>query len=435
MSTQESRRERNAKETVLRIPPSALIVLIGPAASGKSTWATKHFRSTQIVSSDQCRALIADDEADQEASRDAFRIFHRIINERLKRGLLTVADSTALTATARADLLRSALVYNRPTVAVVFMMPAEVQRQWNQSRSRHVPAAVLSEHRQMAQQMLNAICNEGFNQITILHSPADSDAMRICVGPVDAEHDDGPFDIIGDVHGCYDELCDLLAELGYVNQGNTWGHPEQRTLVFVGDLADRGPNSLGVWQLVLGMAEAGRALIVPGNHDNKFMRWLLGRPIRAGRGLTTTLSQFEALSAQEQTVLRERILALLRAAPSYLLLDHGQLVVTHAGIRDDMIGRWDRQISAFCLYGDVAGYDQEGIPIRRHWALERRVTPHSPLIVYGHVVVDSPAFQNETVDIDTGCCFGGSLTALRYPERTFVNVTARQVYADRGEDL
>src|SRR5271166_4759688 len=108
--------------TIVRIPASALVVLVGPAASGKSTWAARHFEATQIVSSDQCRAMIADDESDQMASHDAFRLFHFIIGERLKRGLLTVADSTALTASARGDLLKCATQYHRPVIAIVFVM-------------------------------------------------------------------------------------------------------------------------------------------------------------------------------------------------------------------------------------------------------------------------------------------------------------------------
>ena len=418
---------------ILRIPPTALVVLVGPAAAGKSTWAARHFKPTQIVSSDHCRALIADDESDQDASRDAFRIFHRIISERLKRGLLTVADSTALQPMARADLLRCANIYGRPTIAVLFIPTADTQRKWNAQRSRNVPNPVLMDHRQLAQQALQAVCSEGFSQITVLRTPEEIDELEVRVGAFYFEQDHGPFDIIGDVHGCYDELVQLLTQLGYTMQGGSWSHPAKRIAVFVGDVADRGPGSVPVWQLILGMLEMGNALLVTGNHDNKLMRWLLGRPIRAGRGLQGTIEEIERLPQPQQMRLCEQMLAAIRSAPGYLLLDEGKIVVTHAGIRDEMIGRWDRQIEAYCLYGEVIGYDDNGSPIRRSWSLERQLTPTSPLIVYGHVVVKEPEFIHETIDIDTGCCFGGALTALRYPERTLVSVPAARAYSEWNE--
>lgn len=432
MKHTEKTNEAASPELLLRIPPNALVVLIGPAASGKSTWAAKYFQSTQIVSADACRALIADDESDQEASRDAFRIFHRIISERLKRGLLTVADSTALLPHARAELLRYAMVYNRPTVAVLFGVEGDIQRRWNDGRRRHVPTAVLTEHRQLLHHTLGALCNEGFSQIMILRTPEEINRLTVRVGTFYPEQDGGPFDIIGDVHGCYDELCELLTKLGYTHNGVTWAHPDRRVAVFVGDIADRGPNNRGVWQLVMDMQEAGNALFVVGNHDNKLMRWLMGRPVRAGRGLLSTISEFDTMPRGEQQDFRERLLGMLRTAPSYLLLDNGRLVVTHAGIRDEMVGRYDRQIAAFCLYGDVAGYERDGMPIRRNWATDRKEAHNRPLIVYGHVVVETPTFMNDTVDVDTGCCFGGALTAMRYPERVFVSVMAHRAYAEHN---
>jgi protein phosphatase len=423
-----------ASETILRVAPSALIVLIGPAATGKTTWARQHFEQTQVVSADVCRAMIADDENDQEATRDALRLFHRIIGERLKRGLPTVADSTALSAGAREELLRDAAMYHRPVIALVFAMPPDVQQMWNGQRSRRAPPAVLAEHRQLLQHTLHVLCNEGFNQIVIVRSPEELNRLVVRVGAFSPENDLGPFDIIGDVHGCYDELCALLLALGYVRQGEDWAHPKGRRAIFVGDLADRGPQNVAVWKLVLAMCEHNHALLVIGNHDNKLMRWLMGRPVRVGKGLLSTISEIESLPEPEQSQFRGRLLALLRATPGYLLLDHERLVVTHAGIRDDMIGRWDRHIASFCLYGDVMGFDGEGMPLRRNWSMERIARPPAPLIAYGHVVVEETAFINNTVDLDTGCCFGGRLTALRYPERTFIAIPARMVYAEKREE-
>ena len=427
----QKKHSASAGETVLRVAPSALIVLIGPASMGKSTWARQHFEPTQIVSTDACRAMIADDETDQEATRDALRLFHRIIGERLKRGLPTVADSPALSVGAREELLRDATVYNRPVIAVVFAMPPDVQQGWNSQRSRRAPPAVMTEHRQLLQHTLHVLCNEGFQQIVVLRSPEEMHRLIVRVGAFSPEDDQGPFDIIGDVHGCYDELCLLLKSLGYAPQGEGWAHPARRRVIFVGDLADRGPHNVRVWKLVVAMAEQNNALLVIGNHDNKLMRWLMGRPVRVGKGLLSTISEIEALPEPEQSVFRARLLALLRITPGYLLLDNERLVVTHAGIRDDMIGRWDRHIASFCLYGDVAGFDIEGMPQRRNWASDRIVRHPAPLIVYGHVVIEEPGFVNNTVDVDTGCCFGGRLTALRYPERTFMHMPALHTYAER----
>ena len=418
------------REATLRVPPSALIVLVGPAASGKSSWAARHFEGTQIVSSDTCRAIIADDESDQLASHDAFRLFHFIISERLKRGLMTVADSTALQPTARSELLKLAAQYHRPVIAVVFAIGADLQTDWNMRRNRHVPNPVLAKHQQQLRQALAVMCDEGFQQIAVMRTPEEIRRLQVRIGSFLPEHDLGPFDVIGDVHGCSEELGQLLSQLGYVRRGDGCYHPAGRRAIFVGDLSDRGPANVAVWQLVLGMVEHGHALIVAGNHDNKLMRWLMGRPVRIGKGLQGTITEIEALPEPEQTHFRERLVNALRVAPGYLLLDQGKLVVTHAGIHDDMIGRWDRHIAAFCLYGDVAGYDQEGMPIRRNWSAERADQPGRPLIVYGHVVVEQPLRVNDTIDIDTGCCFGGQLTAYRYPEDRFVQVAALRTYAD-----
>jgi protein phosphatase len=418
-------------ETIVRVPPGALVALIGPAASGKSTWAKRHFEPTQIVSADACRGMIADDENDQEATRDAFRLFHRIIGERLKRGLPTVADSNALIASARGELLRDAGIYNRPVIAVVFAMPFETQQAWSANRPRRIPPAIIGEHRQMLQQTLHVLCDEGFNQIVILRSPEEIDKLSVRVGAFAPENDQGPFDIIGDVHGCYGELCALLEQLGYIRQGEGYAHPQRRRAVFVGDLADRGASNVPTLRTVTSMVEMGSALTVIGNHDGKLMRWLMGRPVRAGRGLMATIAEIEAIPEPMQSAFRERVLTMLRAAPGYLLLDNERLVVTHAGIRDEMIGRWDRHISTFCMYGDVASVTAEGMPVRRDWASEREPEATGPLIVYGHQVVKDPAFVHNTMDIDTGCCFGGRLTALRYPERELVSVPALRVYAER----
>lgn len=250
------------------------------------------------------------------------------------------------------------------------------------------------------------------------------------------ENDAPPFDIIGDVHGCYDELTRLLKRLGYArHDAGGFRHPDGRRLVFVGDLADRGPKNLDVLLAVLAMREDGTALSVLGNHDLKLLRWLRHEHVRMSYGLALTVSEIVALPDDERESLRRRLVALLERTPGYLLLDAGRLVVTHGGIRDDMIGRWDDEVRAYCLYGEVEGTNARGKPLRRDWGAlrERRfgLDNASPYIVYGHNPVRAAHWQNRTLDLDTGCVYGGLLSALRYPEMTVAHVSADRTYFTR----
>lgn len=241
----------------------------------------------------------------------------------------------------------------------------------------------------------------------------------------------GPFDIIGDVHGCADELETLLALLGYaVSWPVAGGHPDiitshGRQIIFVGDLVDRGPRAADTVAIVMTMCAAGQAFCVPGNHDTKFRRWLDGHHVTMTHGLQTTADDFAGVDSKRRAAVSQFI----RALPPYLWLDGGRLVVAHAGIRADMIGHVSHKIENFCLYGDTdSGKTAHGLPIRYNWAARY---DGAPLVVYGHVCVLEPAWVNGTVCIDTGCCFGGSLTALRYPEREIISVPARHTYVKR----
>ena len=252
----------------------------------------------------------------------------------------------------------------------------------------------------------------------------------------DFRHLTGAFDIVGDVHGCGDELRALLGQLGYRVRLEGAGAerraiveaPPGRRAVFVGDLVDRGPCAPDVLRIVMTMSAAGTGLCVPGNHDNKFMRWLEGRRVTHTHGLDRTVEQFTA----EAESFRVAVLAYYETLPHHLWLDGGALVVAHAGIKEHMVGHTGGAIREFCLYGDNAGVDDEGLPIRYNWAADYR---GSPTIVYGHTPVQAAAWLNNTVCIDTGCCFGNALTALRWPERTTVSVPARASYAERRRPL
>jgi protein phosphatase len=251
------------------------------------------------------------------------------------------------------------------------------------------------------------------------------------------DEDRPPFDIIGDVHGCIEELRALLHRLGYVADGEGYRHPQGRRAVYVGDLVDRGPGVVPVLRTVLAMRETGAAFVAIGNHDGKFLRWLRGWPVRIRYGLGGTIAELTALPAAERKQLAARTEELLARAPGYLMLDDARLIVTHGAIRDGMIGRWNDSIASLCMYGDVAGYTTSGKPIRRDWGAARDLAAaggeHAPRIVYGHNVVEQAVWVNRTIDIDTGCVYGGALTALRYPELELVQVTARSTYATRGD--
>lgn len=260
----------------------------------------------------------------------------------------------------------------------------------------------------------------GQQGVVLFETPIDPDQRRLR----------GPFDIIGDVHGCYAELHQLLHKLGYTvpddpdqASASTVLAPEGRKAIFVGDLVDRGANSMAALKIVMALVEAGKALCVLGNHDDKFRRWLLGRDVSVKHGLEETIKDFEAEPAE----MRDKLLAFLSWLPIYLWLDDGALVVAHAGIRDDMIGRTNSRVRRFCLYGDTDGErDAAGIPIRYHWAAAYQ---GETTVVYGHTPLREVGWVNNTLCIDTGCCFGVALTALRWPEKDIVSVPALKEYS------
>jgi protein phosphatase len=244
----------------------------------------------------------------------------------------------------------------------------------------------------------------------------------------DLRHETGPFDVIGDVHGCLPELATLLEKLGYSltrdDSGRAVGaaHPAGRRAVFLGDLVDRGPDSPGVLRLVMGMVAAGTALAVPGNHEDKLLRALRGRKVRVSHGLETTLEQLAA----EPAAFRASVEAFLDSLTSHYVLDGGRLVVAHAGLAEKLQGRASGRVRSFCLYGQTTGEtDAYGLPVRYPWAEDYR---GRAMVLYGHTPVPSPEWVNNTLCLDTGCVFGGSLTALSYPERVIVSAPASRVY-------
>jgi protein phosphatase len=236
----------------------------------------------------------------------------------------------------------------------------------------------------------------------------------------------GPFDIIGDVHGCYEELTALLGQLGYRIEGEQGGPKvvpsDGRRAVFVGDLVDRGPKIPEVLRLVMKMVEDGTAFCVPGNHDMKLMRKLKGRDVQLTHGLADSIEQIE----RETPEFKQSVIKFLDELVSHYVFDDGKLVVAHAGMKEEMQGRGSGKVRDFALYGETTGEtDEYGLPVRYNWAAEYR---GKAMVVYGHTPVAEPEWLNRTINIDTGCVFGGKLTALRYPEKELVSVPAQRTY-------
>ncbi|MCO6009693.1 polynucleotide kinase-phosphatase [Actinoallomurus purpureus] len=413
----------------LKIPEMALVVLVGVSGSGKSHFARRHFAPTQVVSSDYCRGVVSDDENDQSATADAFDLLHYIVRKRLRRGLLTVVDATNVQPRSREQLVRIAKEHDVLAVAIVLDVPESVAMERNAARpDRDLPDHVVPRQRRELRRGLRALGRE-FKRSYVLGDEEIDQAVIAYEKPwPDKRHLTGPFDLIGDVHGCRAELEDLLTALGYIIERDPLGrpvgaaHPEGRTAVFLGDLVDRGPDSPGVLRLAMGMVEAGTALCVPGNHENKLVRALKGRRVTIGHGLAQSLDQL----ANEPEEFRAAALAFMDGLVSHLVLDGGRLVVAHAGLKEDYHGRASGRVRSFALYGETTGEtDEYGLPVRYPWANDYR---GEAMVVYGHTPVPEPEWINNTLCVDTGCVFGGRLTALRYPQRELVSVPARQVW-------
>ncbi|MET3575675.1 bis(5'-nucleosyl)-tetraphosphatase PrpE [Bhargavaea ullalensis] len=234
-------------------------------------------------------------------------------------------------------------------------------------------------------------------------------------------------DIFGDVHGCFDEFMELFGKLGYRMENGRPAHPDGRKPAFVGDVTDRGPKSVEMMKFLFTLQDAGELIYSPGNHCNKLYRYMLGNNVQLKHGLETTVAELDGLPGKEREHIRRRFIRLYESLPLYRQLDGGKLIIAHAGISRDLIGRTSgSRLKSFVLYGDTTGETlPDGRPVRRDWAKQYH---GEAFIVYGHTPVRDCRFVNNTVNIDTGCVFGGKLTALRYPEKTAVSVPSRQPF-------
>ncbi|MHB9854221.1 polynucleotide kinase-phosphatase [Streptomyces krungchingensis] len=414
---------------VLPVTDLSLVVLIGASGSGKSTFARRHFKPTEILSSDFCRGLVADDENDQSASGDAFDVLHYIAGKRLAAGRRTVVDATSVQQESRRQLVELARKHDVLPIAIVLDVPEDVCAARNAARTDRadMPRRVIQRHIRELRRSLRHLEREGFRKVHVLRGVEEVEGAEVRTEKRfnDLTHLTGPFDIIGDIHGCASELESLLGKLGYVDGV----HPAGRTAVFVGDLVDRGPDTPGVLRRVMSMVGSGNALCVPGNHENKLGRHLRGRKVQHTHGLAETIEQLAGESDEFVVGVR----AFLDGLVSHYVLDGGRLVVCHAGLPEKYHGRTSGRVRSHALYGDTTGEtDEFGLPVRYPWAEDYR---GRAAVVYGHTPVPTATWLNNTICLDTGAVFGGKLTALRWPERELVDVPAERVWYEPAKPL
>nr|WP_317891190.1 polynucleotide kinase-phosphatase [Paenibacillus oceani] len=440
----------------IRFPHAGIVLLVGPSGSGKTTLLRKLadegvLLETEVISSDQFRMLIGDtefidwrnrpkQEADvlyrdyQMISERAFAAMETILDMRCRLGKLTVVDATHLYPEDRKGYIDLAGRSHVPIMALALDVPEEVLLQRDEGRDFPRGRQRVKQQLQSFKRTLRGIKDEGFDSCYIVK---DSQLARLGFGrrenPLMADVGNG-IDIIGDIHGCYREMIELLARLGYVpDETGIYRHPDGRKLVSVGDVMSRGPESLAAMRFWMRHVESGLAHMVDSNHGWKIARYLEGRNVTLAHGdelLAEELARYaqEAGEAAAEQ-LRGELKRFLLDAPSHLVFCRNgvrQVVVAHAGIRDNFIGKQSKRIQDFCRYGDTDGVDEKGKPVRKDWYVDHE---SGELIVWGHDPRPQPTVVRNTVNIDQGVVFGGQLTAYRYPEKQFVSVQAARDYA------
>jgi protein phosphatase len=418
----------------IKIPDFALVLLIGPSGSGKTHFARRFFTGAEIMSQEQFQEMLSDDGSDEALHEEALKLMYQAIELRLKYKKSCVVEAELLTQESRKEFRRLFRKYHAKAISIVFTADAQICLARNMAKlgSDAKSQLVRSQIGRMAR-IPKELEEEGFKTRYFVGPEIDDLQVLRTKMRSDFRQELGPFDIVGDVHGCFDELLKLLQELGYslkqveskleIGPNYVVSNSDGRRIVFVGDLCDRGPDSPRVLRLVMDLVNAKIAFCVPGNHDDKLLRMLNGNKVQLRHGLEKTMAQLEGVDPQ----FLEEVKSFIVRLSSHLELDGGSLVVAHAGLKASMHGRSSGEVHAFCLYGETTGEtDEFGLPVRHNWAGEY---DGKALVVYGHTPVPEPIWQKNTVNIDTGCVFGGKLTALRYPERQIISVYPPEVYS------
>lgn len=447
--------DRQEGQRVIPFPHGGIIVLVGPSNSGKTTLLRRLVQEgtllqTEIVSSDDYRTLVGDveyidwkgrsrEEADilygdyQMLSSLAFEAMNTVVSMRSRLGKLTVVDATHLQPEYRTKYIDLAAKYDLPCAAWILDVPEQTLLERDKSREQPRGRQRVKQQFVQFKRSLRGLRDEGFDLTYMLKETETVQFVRkknVLLAEIGAG-----VDVVGDIHGCYDEILELLGELGYVpDAAGLYRHPEGRTLISVGDVMSRGPKSLDTMRFWKKHCEAGIARMIDSNHGWKIARYLSGRNVTLSHGdenIAAELAQY-AREAGEAAAneLEEELKQFLLSAPSHLVLCREgvrRVVVAHAGIRDEYIGKQSKRIQDFCRYGDTDGMDDKGAPVRKEWYTHHE---SGELIVWGHDPRPYPTVVKNTINIDQGAVFGGSLTAYRYPEQQFVSVKAYKDYAE-----
>ena len=416
----------------IEIPEFCLVAMVGASSSGKTSFAHRHFKSTEILSSDFFRGMVCDDENSQNISGDAFDLLYYAANKRLNNMKLTVVDATNIQQAARKQVITLAKEQNVHAAAIVLNLPEELLQERNKARpERNFPERVIRQHCRDVKNSIKKLKQEGFRFVYVINSLDQLENTEVIRTKLwnDKKDEHGPFDVIGDIHGCCDELELLLGRLGYARTDRGYVHPEGRKAAFLGDFCDRGPRNADVLRLVMDMVKSGSAIAVPGNHDVKLLKHLRGKSIAMTHGIDKTIAELESQGEDFKAEVAEFIDGLI----SHYVLDDGKLVISHAGLKQEYIGRGSARVREFCLYGETTGEtDEFGLPVRLDWAADYR---GRATVVYGHIAGRDVKSLNGTYCIDTGCVFGGKLTAYRYPEREIISVDALKEYYESVKPL
>ena len=378
----------------IEVPELSIIALIGKKEREKLTFAKRYFNPSEIVN--------------LEALEDN-------ASDRLKEAKLTVINVTDLQENTYEVITKLGKKYHCMPVAIVFNTHGLIDE-----------GVTLEE-------FVAILEKKGFKKIFLLSNKEEIKAAEVVRVKLanNKKTVHGPFDLIGDIHGCYDELCELLEKLGYVvDKEQAIVHsPQNRKLVFLGDLVDRGPKSPEVLRMVMSMVQAEKAYCVLGNHDGKLLRKLKGSKVQVKHGLETTMEQLEHESKQ----FIEEVKQFLEGLVSHYVFDDGKLVAVHAGLREKLQGRESKKVRDLAMFGETTGeVDEFGLPVRVKWS---ETYKGSAFVVYGHTPQARAKIINHTINIDTGCVFGGRLTAFRYPEKEIVDVVAKKAYYESARQF
>ncbi len=380
---------------VIKIPEKCVIAIIGAPKSGKSTFANKYFQSDEIVSSDMLG----------------------ITNQQN----ITVFDDRNISKIDRQRIINVAKRTNREAIAIILDLPIEVLLERNKKLPYPKPKnkEIISLSKNI-KDVEKTILEESFAKVYVLNSQEEIDELEIIREklPCNKKDINGPFDIIGDIHGCNKPLNQLLQQLGYQKDDNdTFYHPEGRIAIFAGDMVDKGTGNMATLKIVINMVNNGTGMAVIGNHDDRLLRYLTGNEVDTTHGMQNTIAELK----NQPESFKVEILNFLQNLPSHLVLDEEKLVVVHAAIKPEFINKNSKAVREFCMYGQTEGdLNSFEVPTRIfEWT---KSFTGKTTIVYGHTPSWEVKKLSNTYCVDTGCVLGHKLTALRYPEMEIVNV-------------